>query len=60
MSVDHFISTGNLPPPVTLEQLGARILAQERAGTGKVGTEGTSSIVLISHSEVDERTGDEC
>ncbi|CAB4044589.1 splicing factor 3A subunit 1-like, partial [Paramuricea clavata] len=27
--------TGNLPPPVTLEQLGARILAQERAGTGK-------------------------
>jgi hypothetical protein len=47
MSVDHFISTGNLPPPVTLEQLGARILAQERAGTGKVGTEGTSNIVLI-------------
>jgi hypothetical protein len=29
--------SGNLPPPVTLEQLGARILAQERSGSGKVG-----------------------
>ncbi|XP_028399684.1 splicing factor 3A subunit 1-like [Dendronephthya gigantea] len=26
---------GNLPPPVTLEQLGARILDQERSGTDK-------------------------
>lgn len=45
--------SGNFPPPVTLDQLGARILAQERAGTEKVH----DAMIMIDLVSINPRLG---